>query len=133
MTTKTAAAQNAEQLAAALTEYWSPQVIGQINDQYVKVARVKGDLAWHKHDHEDEMFFILSGRLTIEYEDKQVHLEAGDFHIVPRNTMHNPVCEEECLIMLVEPVDTAHTGTKQTEKTKAVADQLAQFDGNAQV
>jgi len=113
--------------AQSLSEYWSPKVVGLVNDQYVKVAKVKGDLAWHKHDDEDEMFIVLQGQLTIEYEDSAVQLDEGDIHIVPKNTMHNPVCEQECLIALIETKTTKHTGDELTDKTVSIDDQLAEF------
>ncbi len=116
---------NLRKEAESLTEYWSPRVLGRINDQFVKVAKVKGDLAWHKHDGEDEMFLILQGSLRIEYEDRaHVDLDEGDFHIVPKGVMHNPVCEAECLIALFEPATTKHTGDTVMEKTVSVEDQL---------
>jgi mannose-6-phosphate isomerase-like protein (cupin superfamily) len=115
---------NLRREAAELQEYWSPRILGQVNDQYVKVAKIKGDLTWHKHDNEDEMFLVLDGELRIEYEDYAVILEVGDFHIVPRGTLHNPVCEDECLIALIETVTTRHTGDKVTEKTRSIDDQL---------
>lgn len=119
---------NLLQSARQLTDYWSPRVVGQINDQYVKVAKVKGEFVWHKHDLEDEMFLILEGRLRIEYEDGHyVDLEQGDMHIVPRGTMHNPVCDEECLLALIEPAGTQHTGDEVTEKTVSVSRQLHGF------
>ncbi len=118
------AAINLKHEAAALDDYWSPRVLGQVNDQYVKVAKLKGDLTWHKHDDEDELFLILDGALRIEYEDRVVELETGDFHIVPRGTLHNPVCEDECLIALIETVTTKHTGDKVTAKTKPIDAQL---------
>ncbi len=108
-----------------ITDYWSPRVVAQVNDQYVKVAKIKGDLAWHKHDEEDELFYVVKGSVTIEYEGDAVTLNAGDFHVVPKGRMHNPVAEEECWIVLVEPVATKHTGDITTEKTKSLADQLA--------
>ncbi|MEO2174903.1 MAG: cupin domain-containing protein [bacterium] len=111
--------------AELLEEYWSPRVLGRVNDQYVKVAKLKGDFVWHKHDLEDELFLILSGNLRIEYESHSVDLAEGDFHIVPRGTMHNPVCEEECLIALIETVTTQHTGDLTTDKTKNIEAQLA--------
>ncbi len=109
---------------ATLTEYWSPKIVGQINDQYIKVAKLKGALVWHKHDDEDEMFYIVQGSLTIEYEDTSVTLSAGDFHVVPKGKMHNPVAETECWIVLIEPVTTRHTGDLTVAKTKSVAAQL---------
>ncbi|HIP77872.1 MAG TPA: cupin domain-containing protein [Kiloniellaceae bacterium] len=110
-------------------ELWSPRVVGRVNDQFVKVAKVKGELAWHKHDAEDELFLVLKGRLVIQYEDGEVTLEEGDVHIVPKGRMHNPVAAEECWIALVETVTTQHTGDIVTEKTKPVDRQIA--DGGA--
>ncbi|WP_420346157.1 cupin domain-containing protein [Pelagibius sp.] len=110
-------------------ELWSPRVVGRVNDQFVKVAKVKGELAWHKHDAEDELFLVLKGRLVIQYEDGAVTLEEGDMHIVPKGRMHNPVAAEECWIALVETVTTRHTGDIVTEKTKPVDRQIA--DGGA--
>ena len=107
-----------------VTDYWSPRVVGRVNDQYVKVAKLKGELVWHKHDAEDELFYIVKGRLVIQYEDGAVTLNQGDFHVVPKGVMHNPVAEEECWIALIEPVTTAHTGDVVTERTKSVEDQL---------
>ena len=116
---------NLKARAAELTEYWSPKVLGQVNDQYIKVAKIKGEFAWHKHDDEDEMFLILDGQLTIQYEDHAVELNAGDFHVVPRGVMHNPICDHECLIALIETVTTAHTGDTMTDKTKSIEEQLS--------
>jgi mannose-6-phosphate isomerase-like protein (cupin superfamily) len=107
-------------------DYWSPRVVGKVNDQFVKVAKLKGSLTWHKHDHEDELFYVLKGRLVIEYEDGQVVLNEGDFHVVPKGTMHNPVAEEECWITLIEAVSTQHTGNVVTERTKSIAEQLGE-------
>jgi mannose-6-phosphate isomerase-like protein (cupin superfamily) len=121
---KTRPSLNLRREASALKEYWSPRILGQVNDQYVKVAKIKGDLAWHKHDDEDEMFLVLDGNLHIEYEDCTVKLEVGDFHVVPRGTMHNPVCDDECLIALIETVTTKHTGDEITTKTKSIDEQL---------
>jgi len=116
---------NLERAFAAVTDLWSPKVVGRINDQYVKLARVKGELVWHKHDEEDELFYIVKGRLRIEYEDGAVELGEGDFHIVPKNTLHNPVAEEECWLMLVEPVATRHTGDVVSPLARTIEEQLA--------
>lgn len=117
---------NFEKEIEGLTDYWSPKVVGQVNDQYVKVAKLKGELAWHKHDDEDELFYIIKGSLVMEYEDRKITLNKGDFHIVPRNTLHNPVALEECHVVLVEPVATKHTGDVVTDKTKSIEEQLGQ-------
>ena len=107
-----------------MTDYWSPRIVGRVNDQYVKVAKLKGELVWHKHDAEDELFYIVKGRLVIQYEDGAVTLNEGDFHIVPKGVLHNPVADEECWIALIETVTTAHTGDAITERTKSVENQL---------
>ena len=107
-------------------DYWSPRVVGRVNDQFIKVAKLKGSLTWHKHDDEDELFYILKGRLIIEYEDDHVILNEGDFHVVPRGAMHNPVAEEECWITLIETVSTKHTGDVLIDKTKSIEQQLGE-------
>ena len=109
---------------ARITEHWSPKVIGRVNDQYVKVAKVRGELAWHAHDAEDELFLVVRGQLRIEYEDGAVVLNEGDFHVVPRGVRHNPVATEECWIVLVEPVTTRHTGDVVTPLTRTIEEQL---------
>ena len=105
-------------------DYWSPRVVGEVNDQYIKVAKVKGTFTWHKHDDEDELFYVLKGQLVIEYENDRVVLDEGDFHVVPRGTMHNPVAEDECWIALIETMTTKHTGDVITDKTKSIEQQL---------
>ena len=111
-------------VAAGLTELWSPRVVAELDDSYVKVAKVQGTLAWHSHDDEDELFYILKGKLTIEMEDRTVVLEQGDTFVVPKGVRHNPIAEHECHIMLIERKSTLHTGSEVTEKTRSVADQL---------
>ncbi|WP_250533576.1 cupin domain-containing protein [Caballeronia sp. AZ10_KS36] len=107
-------------------EYWSPKVVAQVNDQYVKVAKVRGQLAWHDHANEDELFFVVRGNLTIEYEGgRAVRLPAGSMHVVPRGTLHNPVADEECWIVLIEPVETKHTGDVQSPLTRTIEEQLS--------
>ena len=108
-----------------ITEHWSPRVVGRVNDQYVKVAKVQGQFTWHKHDSEDEMFLVIYGRLVLQFEDKEVVLNPGDFYVVPKSTMHNPVAEEECGIVLIETVTTLHTGGVDTPLTKSIEEQLS--------
>ncbi|MDR5854028.1 cupin domain-containing protein [Caballeronia sp. LZ062] len=108
-------------------EHWSPKVVAQVNDQYVKVAKVRGQLAWHDHANEDELFFVVSGHLKIQYEGgRTVELPAGSMHVVPRGTLHNPVADEECWIVLIEPVETKHTGDVQSPLTRTIEEQLGQ-------
>ncbi len=107
-----------------VTEYWSPRIIARVNDQYVKIAKLKGTLVWHKHDNEDELFQIVKGELTIEYENEKIRLKEGDIHVVPAGAMHNPVAADECWIVLIETVTTMHTGDVIVERTKSLDDQL---------
>ena len=117
-------ATNPRNIAATLVEFWSPRVIGEVNDTYVKVAKLMGSLAWHSHEDEDELFLVLKGRLRIELEGGNVELGEGDMYVVPQGVRHNPVAEEECHIMLIERKSTRHTGDVITEKTRSLADQL---------
>jgi mannose-6-phosphate isomerase-like protein (cupin superfamily) len=112
------------QIAASLTEFWSPRVIGKVADACIKVAKLHGSLAWHSHDDEDERFLVRQGRLRIELEDSTVELEEGDMYIVPKGVRHNPVAQEECQIFLVERKSTQHTGSITNEKTRSLAHQL---------
>jgi mannose-6-phosphate isomerase-like protein (cupin superfamily) len=111
-------------VAADLQEFWSPRVVGEVDDSYVKVAKVKGTLAWHSHDAEDELFLILKGRLRIEMEHESVELGEGEMFVVPKGVRHNPVAEEECHVLLFERKSTAHTGDVVTDKTRSIEEQL---------
>ena len=113
-----------ERIAAALTELWSPRVIAELDDSFVKVAKVQGSLTWHSHDNEDELFFILKGSLRIEMEERTVVLRQGEAFVVPKGVRHNPVAENECHIILIERKTTLHTGSEVSDKTRSVADQL---------
>ena len=115
---------------AEVTEFWSPKVVGRVNDQFVKVAKLKGEFVWHKHDDEDELFHVIKGEMTIQFENGRVaaRLTAGDIFVVPRSVMHNPVADNECWIMLVEPVGTRHTGDLETAMTKSIAQQIGHMN-----
>jgi mannose-6-phosphate isomerase-like protein (cupin superfamily) len=110
-------------IASRLTELWSPRVVAELDDSYVKVAKVLGTLAWHSHDSEDELFYILKGRLRIQMEPDTVELNEGQVFVVPKGVRHNPIADEECLIMLIERKSTLHTGTVVTEKTRSLKEQ----------
>lgn len=111
-------------IALSLTEQWSPRVIGEVDDSFVKVAKVHGSLTWHSHENEDELFFVLQGHLRIEMENGSVELNEGEMFIVPKGVRHNPIAEEECFLMLFERKVTLHTGDVKTEKTRSIAEQL---------
>lgn len=111
-------------IAEGLNEFWSPRVVAELDDSYVKVAKVQGSLTWHSHENEDELFYILKGSLTIEMEDQTVVLREGDAFVVPKGVRHNPIAEQECHIMLIERKSTLHTGSETTSKTRSLAEQL---------
>ena len=111
-------------IAAALSEHWSPRVLAELDDSYVKVAKLHGSFTWHCHDDEDELFLVLRGRLLIELEEASVELNEGDLYVVPKGVMHNPIAEEECLVLLIERKSTLHTGAEITGKTRSIEDQL---------
>jgi quercetin dioxygenase-like cupin family protein len=110
---------------ATLTDHWSPKVIGRVNDQYVKVAKLLGEFVWHRHDDEDELFQVIHGRLRIQFADgSETLLSPGELCVIPRGVMHNPVADEECFILLIETVTTKHTGDIETPTTRSIAQQL---------
>lgn len=118
-------------LAAELRQvetHWTPRVIGRVNDQYVKVAKLLGELVWHAHENEDEMFLVVSGRLRIQLPDEhEVVLSPGQFYVVPRGVQHNPVADEEVEIVLIETVTTAHTGDVTVAGTVPIDRQLGDY------
>jgi len=109
-----------------ITEYFSPKVIGEVNDVYVKVARIKGeDIPWHNHKNEDEAFFILDGELLFEEEGKDpFNMRKGDFYVVKRGVNHRVSSNEECQVMLIENKSTAHTGEVKSHVTRSIEEQL---------
>ena len=108
-------------LAEKLTlfnELWSPKIVGELNDSYVKVVKVQGEFVWHHHEHEDELFLVLNGRLQIQFRDRNVWLDEGEMLVIPRGVEHRPVAEEEVHILLLEPKTILNTGNiTDDEKT----------------
>lgn len=111
-------------VALALSELWSPRVIAEVDEAYIKVAKVKGSLAWHSHDDEDELFLVLKGHLLIEMEAGSVELDEGEMYVVPKGVRHNPYAEHECHLLLIERKSTLHTGSTVTDNTRSLAEQL---------
>jgi len=99
------------------SEHWTPHIIGQLNGQDVKLAKLKGEFVWHDHEHEDEMFLVIKGNLKIEFEDRESLLHEGEMLIVPKGVKHRPVAEEEVWVMLFEPSAIKHTGDVQHDLT----------------
>lgn len=99
------------------SQHWSPKIAGELNGQYVKLAKLKGEFIWHRHESEDELFMVIKGQLTIKLRDRDINLAEGQFFIIPQGVEHMPVAEEECHVMLFEPKSVLNTGDVQNEKT----------------
>ncbi len=115
---------NIAEKLALFSDYWNPRVVAELNGQHVKLAKLKGDFVWHKHDHEDELFYVISGELKIEFRDKAVCLKPGEMLAIPKGVEHRPVAEEEVCVMLFEPVSTINTGDAGGELTRTDLDIL---------
>jgi mannose-6-phosphate isomerase-like protein (cupin superfamily) len=98
-------------------EYWSPKIVGELNGQVVKIAKLKGEFLWHHHEGEDELFLVVKGRLVIRLRDRDVVLEEGELFVVPRGVEHMPVAEQEAHVLMFEPQSTLNTGNVRTERT----------------
>jgi mannose-6-phosphate isomerase-like protein (cupin superfamily) len=99
------------------SEYWNPKVLGEVNESYVKIAKLKGEFLWHIHENEDEMFYVLKGLLIIKFRDKDVALNEGEFVIIPKGIEHMPVADDEVHVMLIEAKTTLNTGDVINERT----------------
>lgn len=117
-------AKNIAESFAKLEELCSPRVISSVEDCYVKIAKVKGELPWHTHEDEDELFIIHSGSLVLEFEDRQIKMDPGDFYLVEKGKKHRPVAENICEVILIEKKTTAHTGNDDTDITRSIDEQL---------
>ena len=116
---------NLAQKLTLFSDHWNPRIVGELNGQHVKLAKLKGEFVWHHHDQEDELFLVLSGNLKMEFRDKTVELQEGEFLIVPRGVEHRPVAEEEVSVLLFEPASTLNTGNRpDSDRTRATLDHL---------
>ena len=98
-------------------ELWSPKIVGELNGSFVKLAKLQGEFVWHHHDNEDELFFVVKGKLLIKFKDKDVNITEGEFIIIPKGEEHMPVAKEEVHVMLIEPKATLNTGNVENERT----------------
>ena len=106
------------------SEHWSPKIIGEVNDSYVKAVKFKGEFLWHHHENEDELFLVVRGKLTMRLRDGTVTVNPGEFIIIPRGVEHLPVAEEETHVILLEPKSTLNTGNVRNERTVAELERL---------
>jgi mannose-6-phosphate isomerase-like protein (cupin superfamily) len=108
---------NLIQKLGLFSEYWSPKIVGELNESYIKVAKLKGEFVWHHHEKEDEMFLVMKGKLMIRFRDKDIRIAEGEFLIIPKGVEHLPVAEEEVWVMLIEPKSTLNTGNIKNDRT----------------
>lgn len=108
---------NLAQKFSLFTEHWSPKIVSEINDSYVKLAKLKGEFIWHSHANEDELFFIIKGQLLIRFKDREITVNEGEFIVIPKGIEHMPVAESEVEVLLIEPKSTLNTGDVICEKT----------------
>ena len=114
---------NLKEKFSKFSDHWNPKIIGELNGQYVKLAKIKGEFIWHSHEHEDELFWVMEGKLDIELRDQVIHLFPGEMVIIPKGVEHRPVAIEEALILLFEPASTLNTGNhSDSDLTKAKLD-----------
>jgi len=101
---------NLTEALSSFSEHWTPKIAGELNRQYVKLAKLKGEFVWHKHDHEDELFLVIKGQLVIELRDESITLSKGEMVIIPKGIEHKPIAENEVEVLLFEPISTVNTG-----------------------
>ena len=109
---------------ALIADYYCPKVVGEINDSYVKLAKLKGEFPWHTHADEDEMFYIVNGELLLRFRDKDVMLRPGEFIIVPKGIEHMPIANDEVHVMFIEPKSTVNTGMEINDRTLTVLERI---------
>jgi mannose-6-phosphate isomerase-like protein (cupin superfamily) len=108
---------NLQEKFATFTEHWQPRTVAELNGQHVKLVKLKGEFVWHHHEHEDEMFLVTRGAITIQLRDRDIRIGEGEFFVVPRGVEHRPVAEEEAHVLLFEPASTVNTGNVRNERT----------------
>jgi mannose-6-phosphate isomerase-like protein (cupin superfamily) len=115
---------NVAQKLSLFDEHWSPKIVGELNDQHVKLVKISGEFVWHHHDDEDEMFLVVDGRFRMEFREREVWIEEGEFIVVPRGVEHRPLADEEASVMLFEPASTLNTGNVTGDMTVAELDRI---------
>lgn len=109
---------------ACIDDHWHPRLVAELNGQHVRLVKVRGEFVWHRHEHEDELFLVLRGRLVLELRDRHVELEEGELFVVPRGVEHRPVAEEEVHLLLFEPATTRNTGDVESEHTVETVERI---------
>jgi len=107
-----------------INEMWSPKILGEVNDSYIKAVKFIGEFVWHHHENEDEMFMVISGELRMKFRDREEMVGPGEFIVVPRGVEHLPVSDQETQVLLFEPKSTLNTGNVRNERTLAELEKL---------
>ncbi|MEO6254054.1 MAG: cupin domain-containing protein [Ferruginibacter sp.] len=115
---------NLAEKLSLFNDHYNPRIVGELNGQQVKLVKLKGEFIWHSHEHEDELFLVIKGKLKMEYRDRTVEINEGEFIIVPHGVEHKPAADEEVHILLFEPASTLNTGDVQNEMTRATLDKI---------
>ncbi|HEX9217805.1 MAG TPA: cupin domain-containing protein [Gemmatimonadales bacterium] len=115
---------NLAEMFGRFQDQWQPKIVGEVNDSLVKLVKFKGEFVWHHHDHEDEMFLVVKGRMRMQLRDREVTVGPGEFIIIPHGIEHKPVADEETEVVLFEPTSTLNTGNVRNERTVAQLDRL---------
>ena len=108
---------NVYEKLSTFSEYWSPKIVGEMNESYVKLVKLKGEFVWHLHENEDEMFMVIKGSLVIKLRAEDIVLNEGELFVIPRGIEHMPVAEDEVQVMLIEPKTTLNTGNVKNDRT----------------
>jgi mannose-6-phosphate isomerase-like protein (cupin superfamily) len=112
------------QKLAQFSDHWHPRIVGELNGQHVKLVKFQGEFVWHHHEHEDELFLVVEGRFRMDFRDRAVWLEPGEFLIVPHGVEHRPVADEEVSVLLFEPASTVNTGNVTDARTRAALERI---------
>jgi len=115
---------NLKEMFGRFQDQWKPKIVGEVNDSVVKLVKFQGEFVWHHHDHEDEMFLVVKGRLRMQLRDQEIHVAPGEFIIIPHGVEHKPVADDETEVLLFEPNSTLNTGNIHNERTVARLDRL---------
>jgi mannose-6-phosphate isomerase-like protein (cupin superfamily) len=115
---------NIAEKLALFGDHWRPRIVGELNGQQVKLVKFVGEFVWHHHDDEDELFLAVKGRFRMEFRDRDVWIEEGEFLVVPRGVEHRPVAEQEAHVLLFEPASTLNTGNLRDERTVEVLERI---------
>jgi mannose-6-phosphate isomerase-like protein (cupin superfamily) len=115
---------NLKDKLSKVREHWSPKIVGELNESYVKVVKFTGEFVWHHHENEDELFLVIKGKLRMKFRDREVAVAPGEFIIVPKGVEHLPVADEEVEVVLLEPKTTLNTGNVRNERTRVELERL---------